>query len=155
MSKFEHVNLADVDPGQASLPDRVYTLQVADAALKTFMYKPGSKKYVEGGSEEENTGEYIQVQLAIAEDPEFSGRRVFQTLWPGKGTNKQLRQLMEITGIAPEGPLAEGQDYVNYLKEFKNQRVQFRMPVTTTDKPDADGTPRKRTEANFWEISPS
>ncbi len=140
---FEHVNLNTVDPSTSAIAEGTYNLEVAKAGIVDFVYKKGKNIGQEG--------QRLEFTFVVTDSPTSSGRRVFQSLFAGNGTNKQLRKIMDATGIPqePDQPLSE------WLTELATQRAKFSCPVGMVDDKDANGNPRKSVRANLWEASPS
>lgn len=139
---FAHVNLNEVDPSQVSIPEGDYTFEVVQAGVKTFEYKNGKNKGTEG--------ERIAMSVVIVNDEKFSGRRIFPSFFTGDATNKQLRLLMDATGVQ-QGDSAFDQ----WLVDLVEQKATFTAPVAMADGKDASGNPRKEPRINFWKVSPA
>jgi len=91
---FEYVDLNEVDPSFKPIPPSIYTLRVLKAERKAFTYKTGDKAGTEGS--------YVKFQLAITDDPSYSGRRLFPALFSNARAFRGLRKLMDATGIQQE-----------------------------------------------------
>lgn len=122
-TKFEHTNLSAVDPGMKTLPDGQYNLRVAKAEVKSYTPKDGGE------------GEYVNVSYNVVESPEFSGRRIYDSFFPGDKTMQRLRTLMDATGVVPngDGTLNDVQDIVSWLDEIRTSGATFSAAVSTKD----------------------
>lgn len=136
---FDHINLNEVDPSAQSVPDATYNFQVAGVEKKTYTNEKGS-------------GEYISVRFAITDTENYNGRSFFQTLFPGKGTAKQLRLLMDSTGVPQEA----GTPIDEWLKEVQTSGARFSCALKTADELDKrDGSMKPRQRLNLWNIAPA
>jgi hypothetical protein len=137
---FEHVNLNEVDPSAAQVTPGVYTFEVSDAAMKTFTYQKGDNAGKEGTR--------LALALTICDDPKLSGRRIFESLFPGKGTEKQCRRIMDATGISQSDTFAQ------WLTDLKESKARFQAPVVMKEQKQQDGTVKSQASVNLWEVSP-
>lgn len=136
---FEHVNLATVDPGRDAIKEQNYDLQVVDAGVKQYSNDKGS-------------GEYIKIGVAITDDPNFRGRRVYNTLFPSDQTNKKLRILMDAVGI----PQGNNEDLNTWLQNLQQQKARFNAPVQMFEEKDKDtGGTKPVPRINLWKCSPA
>jgi len=94
---FQHLNLDEIDPEFTPIDEDRYDLQIQEMKLVTFVYKSG----VNQGKE----GERIAVRLVVVNHDEFSGRTLFEAIWPREGGFKSLRRIMDATGIQQSGDL--------------------------------------------------
>lgn len=138
---FEHVNLNQVDPSSNTITPGDYNLMVADAGIKTFTYSKGKN----AGSE----GSRTEFKFVITDSESFSGKTIYQSLFAGNGTLKQLRRIADATGISQEGTFEE------WLVALKDGRAKFNAPVQIVDGTDKEGNARKEPKVNLWEIAPS
>ncbi len=139
---FDHVNLAEIDPSQQSIPEGNYTFEIAQAAVKTFEYKNGKNKGTEG--------QRIAMTTIIVNDEKFSGRRLFPSLFFSEAVLKQLRLLMDATGVQ-QGDSTFDQ----WLVDLVEQKATFTAPVTMKEGKDAQGNARMEPQINFWKLSPA
>jgi len=140
-TSFEHVNLNEVDPNAATVGVGDYTFEVSDAAMKTFTYQKGENAGKEGTR--------LALALTITDHPTLSGRRLFESLFPGKGTEKQCRRIMDVTGIVQTDSFAQ------WLTDLKEAKARFNAPVILKDQKNQDGTVSPKPTVNLWEVSPA
>jgi hypothetical protein len=125
---FNYVNLQEIDPAFETLPTNLYTLQVQKAELKEFVYKPGSEKAGQ-------TGSFVKFQFVVVDHDTYSGRRVFETLFPSTFTFKGLRRLMDATGVVQEA----GAPLTEWLGTLTNESPKFKIMVEQAEDVDKNG----------------
>jgi hypothetical protein len=153
VESFDYVNLQDVDPSFQTLPTAVRTLQVAKAEIAPFTYKNGPKAGTEG--------QRLAFTFVVTDDAEYSGRRIFESLFPGTFTFKGLRRLMDATGIVQ----TEGTPLAEWLAELQSESPKFKIQVIQEDdidrktgapkSLDIKGNPTKRNVLNWREVQPA
>lgn len=143
MSEFDHVNLNTIDPATAPFEAGKYNLQVVDAGMKEFEYKKGDRK----GTKDK----FIKLAVAIVDSDKYTGRKVYSSFFAGKGTLKQLRRLMDATGIAQEA----GTPIEQWLTDLKDAKATFNAPVAQQEVKFSDGQVKPQLVINYWEIAPS
>lgn len=132
-SSFEYVFLGDVDLTFKAIPKDVYTLQVSGAAIKDITYGKGEKKGT--------TGQVAKLQLTVVDHPEYSGRRLFETVFPDDNGFRNLRRLQDSTGVvqAQNEPLPVWLERLNEVKPtFKVSVDQVQAKDFTTKLPRVD-----------------
>lgn len=151
---FEYVQLSEVDPNFADVEPGVYNMKILAAEKVNGVTKAGpnqGKAY-----------ERISLQYAISGHEKFSGRRMFDSLFPNEYTFKILRRLSDNTGIAQE----PGEPIESWLKKLSTVQPTVKLFVDTV--PDvsfsgvpneknlkSDGTPGNKTVINYKKgISP-
>jgi hypothetical protein len=128
---FDYAYLGDVDLTFKPIPTNNYLLQVLGAGLKTVTFKRDTP--------EENEGQIVKLQFAVVDDPEYAGRRLFETVFPGSGGLRNLRRLMDATGVAQEetetigGWLERLQDIKPFFNVLVQQKQSVRSKVPQTD----------------------
>lgn len=136
---FDHINLNEVDPSAASVPDGTYNFQVAGVDKKTY-------------SNEKGQGEYISVRFAITDTESYNGRSFFSTFFPGKGSAKQLRLIMDSTGVGQES----GTPIEEWLKEVQTANARFSCQLKTAPELNKKtGVTSDRQRLNLWSVSPA
>lgn len=111
-TSFDYVDLNQIDPSVKPVDQGVYTLKILKAEKKTS--KAGDK-------------EFIKFDLAITNDQNFSGRRLWPTLFPSDFTFKTLRKLMDVTGVAQD----PGTDLGDWLKTLSEVQPEFKTLIRT------------------------
>lgn len=138
VSSFENINLNDVDPAGMRIPiGQPFTFQVTEAAEKTYSNDKGS-------------GSYVSFKFTIMDDATFAGRSFYKTMFPDKeggknATARQLRILMDATGVAQAGEFRE------FLTDLVGQRATFSAPLE--EREDRNG--KKKLEPVLWKASPA
>lgn len=133
---FDHINLNEVDPIGMRVPlGTPINFVVSEAAKKDYSTEKGS-------------GSYVSFKFTIVDSPEFSGRSFYKSLFADKpdgkqSTARQLRILMDSTGIQQTGEFAE------WLADLVAQRATFSAPLE--ERTQKDG--KVRTEPNMWKVS--
>ncbi len=135
---FENVNLNDVDPNGMKMPLGV--------PFKFLVNTAEVKKY----SNERGSGEYINFKLTVTDDPNFSGRPFYVSLFPDKEggkqfTNIKLRKVMDTTGVPQTGEFNE------WLQELVTQRATFAAPLG--ERKQKDGS--MRAEPDMFKCQPA
>jgi hypothetical protein len=143
---FGHVNLNTVDPGRAPVPDGTYNFRLAKVEQRTYNPK----------GQPEGSGEYLNLSLLITESPEYSGRRVFASFFPGETTNKQLRLLMDATGVPVDGEWQGQEDAVAWLDQIRTSGATFSAALATKPRFDKrSGTTEPRQDFQGFTIAPA
>lgn len=154
---FDHVHLSEVDPSFKILDAGVYLLQLQKAQIKTYLFKPDNKKGIPAGTE----GSYLNLTWVVVDDPNFAGRKQFETLFPGEFTFKILKRIADASGIQQQA----GQTLADWAEEITREApkmrrlikvvpdVNFKTGVPNSYK--ADGvTPADKNELSPFEILP-
>lgn len=131
-TSFDHVDLKNVDPNFTPVPMGEYTLQVVKAERKEFVYKKANPV---SGTKPGDTGNYISMSFAITDDDNFSGRRIFSTLFSGEGTFRNLRRLMDATGVIQE----DGEGLIEWVERLGAANAVFKATVEVIQEKDATG----------------
>ena len=115
------------------MPQDFYTLQVLKAELKEATYKQTTKTHNAG-----DTCEFIKFQFVVKNHPEYTGRRIFVTLFFGARELRALRKLMDVTGVqqTPGSMLSE------WLQMLTEIQPEFKAQVTNEDDVDYSGKGR-------------
>lgn len=136
---FEHMNLNEVDPSAQSVPDARYNFQVAGVQKKSYNNAKGS-------------GDYISVRFAITDTDAYNGRSFFASLFANKGTAKQLRLIMDSTGVSQES----GTPIEEWLQEVQQSGARFSADLKTAPEVDSrDGQTKDRQRVNLWSVGPA
>lgn len=123
---FDYVDLNQIDPSFSTLPEDIYTLRILKMERLTY------PKKVNGVPTGED-GQRIAVNLAVADHPSLSGRRIFESLWPSNFTFRVLRRLADNTGVQQEAgapietwlqAVSEVQPLIKLKVGFRTKRVQ-------------------------------
>lgn len=141
MTSFDHMNLNEVDPTSAKVPDGDYNFVIASAQQKTY-------------SNENGSGTYITVRFAITQNPNYTGRSFYSSLFPSQGNAKKLRTLMDAVGE----PQAQGQEVIDWLQGLVQSGASFNAAVQTVDEMDkrlSPPAPRKVQRVNLFSASPA
>lgn len=143
---FEHTNLKEVQASQGfgdrpAIADGPYNLEIVKAGIKEYTVGVGKKN---AGTK----GELVDFQFAIVDDANFSGRRIFQPgVFPGGAGDKQLRLLMDATGIVQTSTVPE------WLAELVASKARFNGPVVNYQDTYL-GEPKEKTKVDLWKVSP-
>lgn len=135
---FDSVNLANINPDLAPVPDGQYNFRVIEASINEFSYKKDQpEKDIAAG----DTGQYIKFGFVIFNDAEHAGRRVYQTIFPDGRPNspvlRGLRLLMDATGIPQTGTLKGWlTDLVNAKAEFQANLFSKLNKLDNTNRPE-------------------
>ncbi len=155
MTAFSHTNLNDVDPNFTPIATNTYSLRVVSAELVPYTDK--------------NTGEEkerVSLGLTIFNDPDFSGRRVWESFFEGDFALKNLRRIMDASGI-PQNP---GESIESWLNRLVVEQAEVRVPIVLEDDmikdkttkeliPNPrtvklDGSPSQRNRVDWFRIAP-
>lgn len=131
---FDNVNLNKVDPSSNTVPAGNYTFQIVDAGIKEYE-KDGITK------------QRLTLGLAVAADlngGKSAGRRIYETLFPGEMTDKQLKIVANAVGIQQETMA-----FPAWLEALKSQRPMFDAPVVEKVRKD---TGAMETRVNFFGV---
>ena len=149
---FVYVNLQDIDPNFSTLPSNNYTLQVQKAELKEFTYRNGSKAGTQGTR--------VAFQFVVVDDADYSGRKVYESMFPSTFSFKALRRLADATGT----PQDAGEPLADWLTKLANEQVKFNIFVDQVEDLDKDGNarstdfkgnPAKVNRINWKEVRPA
>jgi len=136
---FDHVNLNTVDPQGVKVPLGVpINFQVTEAAQKEY-------------SNENGSGKYVQFRFTVTDNPDFSGRTFYKSIFEDKegGKNpsaRQLRILMDATGVQQDGTFDE------WLAALVSQKATFSAPLEETVNKK---TGRASTAPSMWKVAPA
>lgn len=124
VTSFDYTDLNEVDPNFQPIPaPEYYNLRIMKAERRTFTYKTGAKQGQDG--------DLISLTVAVVDHPEYSGRRLFGSLFPSNFSLRALRRIADATGIQqePKAPidtwlaaLAENQPVVKVQVTYRKDR---------------------------------
>ena len=128
ITSFDYVNLSEVDPSFKPIPEAFYNLKVIKAEKREFTYKQDvvNKRTGEMSAQAGDIGQLINFQFAVCDDAQYSGRRVFDTLFFGERELKQLRKLSEVAGVQQQ----PGESFADWLTRFNETQPIARTLVT-------------------------
>lgn len=133
INSFEYVNLNEIDPDNAFKPldEAVYNLKLLKMTSKVA--KSGKN--------------YLSVQVAVVDDPKFSGRQLFSVMFPNPMTLKILRRIADNTGVKqnPDAPFDAWLEEMNLVQPVVKAPVikhEDREFVKGVDKDRPTGEPR-------------
>lgn len=135
---FADMNLANISPDLAPVPDGQYNFRVLEAAINEFAYK---KDRPEKGIGAGDKGSYVKFGFVIFGDPEHAGRRIYQTIFPEVGANsttlRGLRRLMDATGVPQTASINDWLvDLVNNKAEFNASLFTKLNKLDNTERPE-------------------
>jgi hypothetical protein len=138
---FEDMNLAEINPDLALVPDGPYKFRVIEAGKKPFVYKDDlpEKGIVKG-----DASTYVKFGFSIFDDPDQAGRRVYQTVFQDNQSVRGLRVLMDATGVPQTGSLD------NWLTELVTQRAEFQGILSSRE----DKRGQMRSEVRLTAVKP-
>ena len=96
---FRYVDLKDVDPNFTLLDPEVYNLRITKVEIKTYEIKAGSAAVTSGRANPGDEGQFINFNFTVVGHSKFTGRKIFDSLFPSDFTLKCLKRLEEATGI--------------------------------------------------------
>jgi hypothetical protein len=146
---FDYVNVSEISPDRKFEPIPAGTplrVKVLAAAKKDFEYKPGNKKGVEPGT----VGNYLKFDLAVSEG-EYTGRRIFPTLFPSDFTLRALARLAQRTGVQQEF----GEGIEDWLKKLSEQQPEFKTLATVYTRKAQDGSDSSENDIDWKQILPA
>lgn len=126
---FRYAHVTDVDPGFKEIPSGTYNLRFTKSKDGKYLYPYGTE-----GKER------LSLSLTIYGDPNFSGRRIFESLFPNKFSMIVLRQIAEATGVEQTSPDAE-----EFVKELCNVGATIKVEVASVPDVYRDGAPNPKT----------
>lgn len=139
VASFENVNLNEIDPAGMKMPvGTPFNFRIASADLRQYSNDKGS-------------GEYTLFKFTVIDDPKFTGRTFYKSLFADKSDAKkpytaiQLRKLMDCTGVPQEG------GYTEWLADLVTNAATFSAPLE--DRKQKDGT--MRAEPNLFQTAPA
>lgn len=138
---FDHVNLTEIDPNQAEIAEGMYTFQVSKVEKKTYNVKDKTTGQPTG-----EVGERLVMQLSVVNDEKYSGRRFFPAFFNNNGSLRQLRKIMDATGVAQTGTVEEWGTEVT--------GSQFKAPIKDNPKRIDPQTGKPERQPNLWETQP-
>jgi hypothetical protein len=133
-SEFDYVRLQDIDPSFQALEEDVYNLRILKAEAITYTAKKDTKTAKSG-----DEAVRYSLQFAVQGHPKYSGRRIFETLFPNDFTWKVFRRIMDATGI-PQGDLTIS----DWLVALTQTQPAVRLKVEATPDVLRDGTPNPK-----------
>ena len=128
---FEFVNLNEIDPSQKNLPEGVYTFQIVKSA---FVRKEATK--------DKPAYAVVKLQFAVVDHPELAGRRMFGDFYMNDFNLKNLRRIMDATGVSQE----PGEPLTGWVERLGQLQPTFKVPVVEKQATeylgkDAEGKP--------------
>lgn len=145
---FDHVDLKSVDPNFTPVPLGEYALQVVKGEIKEYVHK---KDNARSGTKAGDIGTYISFSFAITDDENFSGRRIFTTLFPSEMALKNLRRLMDATGVAQ----GDGEAVTDWIGRLPKANAVFRATVETVDDKDQNGATTPKNAISWKTVAPA
>lgn len=148
-NSFEYVNLNEIDPNMQVVPEGMYTFKVLKAELRKGISKTTNEPY-----------ELVNMTIAIQDDDNFSGRRMYESFFKGDSSLKQLRKIMDATGVnqAPGTPLTDWLVELDTIQPTFKAAVRHRLDVDKNGEAkslDYKGNPTTLAKINFWSVVPS
>ena len=126
---FRYVDLKDIDPNFTLLDGpEFYNLRITKAEFSSYTAKKETKTQQVG--DEVTT---VKLALTVVDHPKFTGRKLWETLYPGEFSFKVCRRIEDATGVQQTGSLED------WLKELSN--VQPVIKVQVDQIPDTIGNP--------------
>jgi hypothetical protein len=98
---FRYADLKDVDPNFTLLDGpEVYSFRITKAELTSYTAKTTNKNQTAG-----DEVDYVKLTLTVTNHPKFSGRKLWEPLFPGDFSLKTLKRIEEATGIVQTGSM--------------------------------------------------
>jgi hypothetical protein len=133
---FRYVDLKDVDPNFTLLDPEMYDLRITKAELVTYVSKHDTKTLKTG-----EEGTYFKFAFTVVDHPKFTGRKIWETLFPSEFSLKILRRIADNTGISQSGSLED------WCKEVTQISPTVKLMVDKVpDTIGKDGVPNPRTQ---------
>ena len=138
---WNNVNIQDIDPNFTLLEPEVYSLRITKGEKKSYIAKKTTATQ-EAGQEVP----FVQLTLTVVDHPNFTGRKLWEPLFPGDFGFKTARRIGEATGVMQTG------DTDAWLAELTS--VQPVIKVLVEQVPDAfksaqTGKPEFKNQVNF------
>lgn len=140
VQSFRHIHLDQVDPSFQPIDENYYNLRITSAELKEFTYKNGEKAG--------QTDERINLGLTVVNDPKFSGRRLYESLFPNGFSFRVMRRIQDATGIPQNG------ETESWLKELAAIGPVVKLKVIQVPDVLRDGTPNPKTVLASGDAAP-
>ena len=148
-ASFRYTDLNEIDPSNQALPEDVYTVKVLSA------------QYVEGiGKTSGQPYEMVKFFLAITDHENYSGRRLWESFFPGNYGAKAMRRIADATGLMQE----PGTSLIDWLAVLTEKQPTFKIPVQVVEDLDKDGkarsldikgNPAKINKLNWFNVQPA
>lgn len=148
LPEFEYIDLNDIDPTPELLPEGVYTLMVVKANARSGVSQKTGNPY-----------SCISFTFAVTDHEQYSGRRIFETVFLHPNGLKALRRLMDATGVAQQ----PGQPLSEWIRELAAERATFKAHVRQIEERDGDvvrtdpetGRPATRNAISWFRLMPA
>lgn len=131
---FRYVDLKDIDPNFTMLDPEWYDLRISKAELATYEAKKDTKTHKMG-----DTCTRIDLAFTVVDHPKFTGRKIWERLFPNDFSFKVLRRIADNTGIQQTGDLEQ------WLKELATVGPTIRLYVEKVPDVNFDGTLNPKT----------
>lgn len=131
---FKYVNLSEIDPNFTPVDPGFYNLRVAKAELRTYIRQKDGKSGVAG-----TEGEFVNFRFTITGHDRFSGRTLFESLFPSEFTFKILRRIQDNSGVQQTGSLED------WLKELNAVQPVIKLMVDLIPDVYGNGTANPKT----------
>lgn len=132
MPDFEHVNINDINPDFDAVKTGFYDLEIAKVVESSFVGGPTIKNGPNAGNPNPKAGKtqkILKLHIVIVNDEEFSGRRVFESLFEG---SKRDYQFVARIAKATSSPQQPGETLFDYLSRLAEAGAQFKGKVLET-----------------------
>jgi hypothetical protein len=110
---FRYINLNEVDPNFDLLDPQVYTFRISKAELRPYTVKTANPTQ---GLSVGDQNVYVNIQFTVTNDPKFSGRKHYESLFPSRVSFKNLRKIQDTTGIPQTSTM---EDWLKSLSDIQ------------------------------------
>lgn len=137
---FRYADLKDVDPNFTLLDGpEFYNFRITKAELKSYVVKAESAAVRDGKATAGDEGHYINFALTVVEHPKFTGRKIFETIFPSDFSLKILKRIEQATGVEQTASME------NWLVQLTT--IQPTIKVLVEQVPDLmKGQPNPKTQ---------
>jgi hypothetical protein len=104
---FRYVDLKDVDPNFTLLDPEYYNLRITKAELRTYNVKADSAAVIAGKATVGEERAFINFAFTVVGHDKFTGRKLFESLFPSEFSFKCLKRIEEATGVQQKSSLED------------------------------------------------
>lgn len=150
MESFEYADLNAIDPSQQTLPTDMYTLKILKAEMINGTNKATGAPY-----------SCVSFTFGVTDHPDYSGRRLWERVFPGNFGLKTMRRIMDATGVTqvPGTPITEWLQALCVEQPCIKVQVKQEQDLDwKTKEPrslDFEGKPALKNSLNLFQILPA
>lgn len=151
---FRYAELRDVDPNFTLLDGpEFYNFRITKAELKSYQVKAESAAVRDGKANAGDDASFINFTLTVVEHPKFTGRKIFEAIFPSDFSLKILKRIEQATGVeqtaSMEDWLAQLTSIQPTVKVLVEQVPDLIKGVANPKNTKPDGSPGNKNQVSW------